>query len=175
MSNALASALLTKDHLTVYGRLFASRMSALPIQNVLVYQMATVPASALDILAEQFHVTGFEAWAYCDTVDKKRELLRTSILLHAKKGTPWSIKKVCEIAGYPGVYFQEGISHYYNGVLNYDGSDTHGSHGWARFKAFIPVADPGSVPDETITLLTNIINEYKPARDYMDALVFVSI
>ena len=169
--NALASNLRSKDHLTVFGRLFAARMDALPVVNTLVYCMETVPETALDALADQFHVTGYEGWKFCTTVDEKRELLKNSIKLHAKKGTPWSIKKACEIAGFPGVYFQEGVGIVYDGTYVYDGSETHGSEGWAKFIAFVPVPNPALVPP---TVGPKLINEYKPVRCELISVEFVT-
>jgi len=173
--NAIASNLLTKYHLTVFGRIFAARMDALPVVNTLVYCMETVPADALDALADQFHVTGYEGYKFCSTEDEKRELLKNSIKLHAKKGTPWSIKKACEIAGFPNVTFQEGVGKYLDGSWVLDGTTTLGSEDWAKFIAFVPVPNPTMVPPTITAKLTKIINEYKPVRCLLDSIVYVSI
>jgi hypothetical protein len=173
MNEPLASNLRTQDHLTVFGRLFAARMAAIPLQNTLVCLAETVPAEALETLAGEYHILGYEGWLFATTEAQKREVLRKAILVHKLKGTPWSIKEACLIAGFPGVYFQEGVDRIYDGTLNYDGSDTYGSEGWARVIAFIPVSNPLSVPGPVQTMLTQIIMEYKPQRCEFEGLTFV--
>jgi len=195
MIRPLASVINSKAHLAVFYDIFSDRLKALDLTVLLMNMFDTCLEGALPLLANQFHVMGVEGWKFCTTTAQKRDLIKSSIAVHKIKGTPYSIKRALEIVGFPGAYFQEGVDRYYNGEINYDGTNTYGSAGWANFRAFVPVEhgittefnDPIStelaeginmegiegVPDEWIVLITAVINEYKPLRCRLTEVVFV--
>lgn len=57
--------------------------------------LAELPPEALDLLAWQLHVEGYEAAV---SVQAKRELVSVSLILHRRKGTPWAVRNALEIA-----------------------------------------------------------------------------
>ena len=61
-----------------FDDLFA-RFQELDLECLLIYLFDKVEESALIHLAEQFHITGNEGWAYCQTTEEKRELNDTEI------------------------------------------------------------------------------------------------
>ncbi|MBQ3059620.1 MAG: phage tail protein I [Desulfovibrio sp.] len=54
-----------------------------------------LPEAALDYLAWQLHVEGYEAAV---SVQAKRELISSSLLLHRRRGTPWAVRHALETA-----------------------------------------------------------------------------
>lgn len=57
--------------------------------------LRALPEQALDLLAWQLHVEGYEAAV---SVQAKRELVQMSLLLHRRRGTPWAVRNALEIA-----------------------------------------------------------------------------
>ena len=76
--------------------------------------LAELPPEALDLLAWQLHVEGYEAAV---NTQAKRELVQMSLLLHRRKGTPWSVKHALQTAfGCPvnlSEWFQYGGKPYF--------------------------------------------------------------
>ena len=54
-----------------------------------------LPEATLDYLAWQLHVEGYEAAV---SVQAKRELISSSLLLHRRRGTPWAVRHALETA-----------------------------------------------------------------------------
>ena len=57
--------------------------------------LSPLPENVLDSLAWQLHVDGYE---YAAGPDVKREMVRNSLLLHRRRGTPWAVRRALEIA-----------------------------------------------------------------------------
>lgn len=172
MDRALASSLCNIPHLSVFYDIVNDRLADMDIRVLLMNMIDTAPVTALPYIARQFGVSGLRGWKFMTTESSKRELLKYSILLGGKSGTPWSIREVLRIAGYPGATFQEGISNLLDGSWYLDGTETLGSEGWAEFRVTIPISNPNQVPPSVIDKITEIINEYKPARSHLRELKF---
>lgn len=69
------------------------RIERLPLDGLLTYLVDTVPAHYLPELVRQFHVAGIEGGLFAVSDDERRRLIRESIALHRKKGTPWAIRR----------------------------------------------------------------------------------
>lgn len=69
------------------------RCSALDLTKLLVYWFDIVDASALPLLAQQFHIMGLEGWDFATTESEKRALLKQAVELHRYKGTPWAVRQ----------------------------------------------------------------------------------
>jgi len=69
------------------------RIEQLPLDGLLTYLIETVPAAFLPELARQLHIMGIEGWRFAETDADRRRLIRESIALHRKKGTPWAIRR----------------------------------------------------------------------------------
>lgn len=57
--------------------------------------LSPLPEDVIDSLAWQLHVDGYE---YAAGPDVKREMVRNSLLLHRRRGTPWAVRRALEIA-----------------------------------------------------------------------------
>lgn len=173
MDRALASALNIRPHLAALYDVVDYRLNSIDLTKMMLYMIDIAPVEALPLLASQFHVSGVEGWKFASTTQMKRNLLKSAIELHRYKGTPYSIKEALSKLGYPGAYFQEGVSDFYDGTHTHDGSTTKGSEGWAKFKAFVPVDDPNNVPADVQAMITAIINEYKPVRCELISIMYI--
>lgn len=69
------------------------RIERLPLDVLLTYLIDTAPAHYLPELVRQFHIGGIEGGLFATTDDERRRLIRESIKLHRKKGTPWAVKR----------------------------------------------------------------------------------
>ena len=142
-------------------------LESLPLQNVLVYYTDTVSEKILDELAIQFDMLDYKGWAFADTIEKKRELIRFAIELRQKKGTPWSIKKALSIAGFDNIEIQKASGILYDGTTVYNGNENYGSGFWANFLVKITMPTGYSVNVSDIQLVTKIVNQYKPHRSVL--------
>lgn len=75
------------------------RLGQIPLDQLLVYLVDNITASALPHLIEQFHVTGWEGGAQAITDEARRELIKRAIELHRYKGTPWAVARALEATG----------------------------------------------------------------------------
>lgn len=72
---------------------------------------------AIDLLAWQFHVDFYDPAL---SLESKRNLVRSSILVHRRKGTPWAVRQVCNDAfGYAEIteWFDYGGEPYHFSIL----------------------------------------------------------
>ena len=131
-----------------------------------VYDINTVPASALFDLADQFTVLGLRGWTLATTASQRRELIKNAIRLHQTAGTPFAIKRAMELVGYPDATIQENPGTFYDGSLQYDGTWTYSG---AQFGAFVVTLDSqqAKLSGELIDLIVGLINEWKNARSYL--------
>lgn len=75
------------------------RIEQLPLDGLLAYLIEAVPAAYLPELARQFHVMGIEGWIFTADDADRRRLIRESIALHRKKGTPWAVRRALDQLG----------------------------------------------------------------------------
>ena len=126
------------------------RLGALDLTPLLVYIIDHVDSSALPHLAWQFHIEG---WELAQTIQEKRNLIKSAIELHRYKGTPYAIKRVFQALGLDAS-LQEWFD--YNG-------DPY------KFKVFVKTI----IQDEdTYRKLIGLINEYKNVRSWLEAIGF---
>ena len=76
-----------------------TRLQDLPVEKLLVYLVDAVDAQLLPELGRQFHLTGLEGWRLANTDEARRRLIKRSIALHRKKGTPWAVKEALRPVG----------------------------------------------------------------------------
>lgn len=79
------------------------RLEGIPLDGLLTYLIDTAPASYLPELARQFHISGLEGWHLATTDEARRALIKRSIAMHRKKGTPWAIHRALTISGIEAV------------------------------------------------------------------------
>lgn len=78
----------------------SERLANLDASQLMVYLIDLVGADLLLPLAEQFHVLGHEGWNAAATDGARRELIKSSIEMHRRKGTPWALKKSLQPLGF---------------------------------------------------------------------------
>jgi phage tail P2-like protein len=76
-----------------------ARIEQLPLDWLLTYLIDTVPSEWLPELGRQFHIMPLEGWQFAQTDAERRRLIRESIKLHRKKGTPWAVKRALSMIG----------------------------------------------------------------------------
>ena len=169
------------------------RMGTLPIDKDLIYLIDRVDAQLLPNLAWQFHLTYFEGWGAARTEPERRRIIRQSIAIHRKKGTPWAIKQALRFLGDIDVRIidrmaqRDAYAPYH--PLRLDGSWTlDGSQRirpieivvgipqiqhWARFFVITPHDD---VLDPSISAaMRKIVDEWKPVRSWPSYLSWLLI
>lgn len=129
-----------------WDSMFSTRFSVWPIDNLLIYLVDTVDASALPAFAYQFDILGYEGWNLCTTDDQRRALIKTAIALKKKKGSVWSVKQALITVGYGDATIDEGV----------DGS-------WAKFRLSVDLGSRALNASE-IDNVVQMVNLYKPQR-----------
>lgn len=76
-----------------------ARLEALPLDGLITYLIDTVPAGFLPELVRQFHIAGIEGGMFAASDADRRRLIRESIALHRRKGTPWAVRRALALAG----------------------------------------------------------------------------
>lgn len=71
----------------------ADRLTGLDLTPLLVYQIDTVPAAAVDELAEQFSLVG-DGWDLAYDDDDRRAMVKRAIEIHRYKGTVWAVRAI---------------------------------------------------------------------------------
>ena len=152
MSDLLLPPPLASDERYQVLGTIAARLSDIDITPVLVYLVDTVDASALPLLADQFHILG-EGWQFARTEADQRQLLKRAIELHRYKGTRWAVQQALETRELSGQ-----ISEWFE----YGGSPYH-------FRVTLDVSNTGIDRDRLIAALT-LIDEFKNVRSFLELL-----
>ncbi len=173
------------------------RLDELDLTPILVYRLDSAPDSALPYLAWQFDMfdprwqlastsgesidalTDIDPLTDVDTLqspsdssgpsdfDTWRVLLTQAIPLHRIHGTPASIRQVLEALGFAGVSFMEGQA-------SWGGSGWPPSQGWAVFRVLVQLGAGQTIGSSDAARVVAAINFFKPARCWLDALIFVA-
>ena len=143
-----------------------SRLQALDLSVLDIYDIDNVAVSALYDLADQFNVLGLRGWLLAGTEQQRRDLIKEAIQLHQTAGTPFAIKRVMTLVGYPNATIEENPGNFYIGEWTYDGTRAYSG---AQFGTFIVTLDPAEskVSGELINLIVALINEWKNARSWL--------
>lgn len=99
MASALTPDLLATDARFAALASASERISALPLDGLLTYLIDTTPAHNLPELAQQFNLSALEGWDLALSDAQRRSLIRRSIALHRKKGTPWALREALKPVG----------------------------------------------------------------------------
>jgi len=86
-------------------------------EALILSRIDELPAEIVDLLAWQFHVDFYDPAL---SLTAKRNLVKSSILVHKRKGTPWAVKQVCNDAfGYAEIieWFDYGGEPYHFSIL----------------------------------------------------------
>ncbi|EKE2600359.1 phage tail protein I [Salmonella enterica] len=146
--------LASDERFSILANIAAERFAQIDLTALLVYLVDIVDASALPLLAGQFHVQGLEGWLFAVNEQEKRELIKQAIELHKYKGTPWAVRRVLEILSLPGTiseWFEYGGKAYF-------------------FKVEIELINQG-MDENLFNNLVDLIHEYKNVRSKLEALI----
>jgi hypothetical protein len=155
MPNILAEGIKQYAHIAAFDRMAEVRSANLDLSVLLVKLIDLTPAALLPFHAEELGVLGYKGWIFADTDLKKRNLLKSALLLHRKAGTGFAIRRALAVIGFPDAVIIEHMpSHYYNGQYYYNGTINYGSYHWANFRVILPLPVGGVNP----TLISNIKN-----------------
>jgi phage tail P2-like protein len=136
------------------NELLTENMQRLDLNTMLVYLIDLVQPSVLPILAEQFSMLEEAAWSVARSDDDRRALIKTAIMLHRYKGTPWAIKQALAVVGIDRITLNE---------------HPDGAH-WAEFDAEIDIVDR-PLSEATYLQITRLIGAYKPVRSRLRKLL----
>ena len=140
-------------NIKTFDEICEERFSNIDLDCLLVSVIDNVPSDALPHLAEQYHITGNEGWLQVLNDNEKRNLIKSSILMHRYKGTKFALKEVfktLDITGEILEWFDYGGEPYY-------------------FKVRLYVSNR-SISEETELKLRALINEYKNERSWLQDL-----
>lgn len=169
MSNLLPNS-VRSDRTNAFDTV-AARLQRLDLSVLGIYDIDNVDASALYDLAGQFNVLGLRGWTLAGTEAERRALIKEAIQLHQTAGTPYAIKRVLALVGYPNATIAENPGNFYDGTLQYTGNTSNNGffYDGAQFRAFVVTLDEteSEVSGPLIDLIVALINEWKNARSYL--------
>jgi phage tail P2-like protein len=132
-----------------------------------LWRPQTCPSGLLPWLAWALSVDEWDA-AWDDVT--RRTIIAESALLHARKGTPWAVRRALELMGYRQVRILEGTGTFYRGEAPHDGSIDYASDlGPYEFDVLLSL---GSVPSPSEQAeIRRRIDYYKNARSHLRYIV----
>ena len=152
----LADSISEVPHLKAFDLLWAQRLSAIEIDQLLVYVIDTVTSTALPYLADQFDVAGEKGYRLATTDEQRRAIIKRAIELKRYIGTVWAVKQAMISVGFGEAQLIEGVD---EGTPEYD---------WAKFRVLADLGNDLGLPDTNgAAELTGLINYYKNARSLL--------
>jgi P2-related tail formation protein len=145
------------------------RLSDLDLSVLNMYDIDNVSSDVLYDLADQLNVLGLRGWKLASTDAQRRALIKDAIYLHQIAGTPFAIKRVLAILGYPEARIIENPGNYYNGEIRADGSRSYSGAEWGEFIVVLSDIE-ASLNQDRIQLILDLINEWKNARSLLTDL-----
>jgi len=168
----VASVIRRSPHLTAFGRVARAELNEIPINSLLMYVVDQVPAEALFYLASQFNVLGWRGWNLAQTEQDRRNLVKSAITMHRKKGTVFAIKEAVRQVGFQEATVVEGIGVDYDGAHNYDGSISYAGGNWATFRVIVAVDGTVAISPALSADIRAMVQEYKAERSTLIDISF---
>ncbi|MDD3938090.1 phage tail protein [Rhodoferax sp.] len=150
------------------------RLGALELEGLLTYLVDTVPSEFLPELGRQFHIMPMEGWQFAVSDDARRELIRTSIALHKKKGTPWALRRILAAAGFGDAsrLTEGGAARVYGGAIFADGSEVYGGQSWAEFAIDMDLGESAVLDVSTPAQVRAIVDAWRPVGRHLMRLAW---
>ena len=125
---------LASDERSIVFDKLTQRFKQLDLSKLMLYLFDITEESALVHLAEQLSLFN-DGWEMAESDDAKRNLLKSAIQIHKRKGTPWAIREVFRMLGLGEIELIEGTgSILYDGAAKYDGTYYYGDDDkWATY------------------------------------------
>jgi phage tail P2-like protein len=158
--NILANSIAGVPHLAAFDAMVNARMNSVELENLLVYVIDTVSASAIPQLARQFDIDGFRGYALATTDAQRRGIIKQAIELKRYMGTVWAIRQAMQLVGYAGADLVEGIN------------TGDPAHDWARFTIHSIIGDTVGIDGASQSDLAKLLREYKPVRSVLEGITY---
>ncbi|MCX4139360.1 phage tail protein I [Paraburkholderia sp. SEWSISQ10-3 4] len=114
-----------------------------------------------------------DGWELAESEDAKRALIKGSLALHRKKGTPWAVREVIRRLGFGEVEIVEGrLARRRDGSITRNGDYVHGrSNAWAEY--IVKLRQP--VTRDQADKLKAMLERYAPARSQLASLDYSAV
>jgi phage tail P2-like protein len=144
-----------------------ARIDLVPNPIRTLWRPHSCPTALLPWLAWSLSVDEWDP-AWSDAT--QRGMLAESALLHARKGTPWAVRRALELMGYSNVEIWERSSYRRDGSYVRDGEITHGGNlGPYEFDVLLHA---GALPTSAkLAEIRRRINTYKNARSHLRQII----
>jgi phage tail P2-like protein len=144
-----------------------ARIGRVPVQLRLLWRPRDCPTALLPWLAWTLSVDEWDpAWSEAT----KRNMLAESALLHARKGTPWAVKRALQLIGYGNVEILEGSTYRRDGTYARGGAINHGGDiGPYEFDVVLNVGGAPSAAQQAE--IRRRVGYYKNARSHLRRIV----
>lgn len=141
----------------------AERISAIPIPITDVWNSDACPESLLPWLAWSLCITDDYGWSLCLNVDQKRALIKQSMSLHRKKGTPWAVQEALKAVGFADARVVDSLPVIrYDGTSSYGGADDYSSGArWAMFNIVIDLGESRPFSADERARIVRTVNAWK--------------
>jgi phage tail P2-like protein len=128
------------------------------------------PADWLPWLAWALAVDG---WELVESEQAKRGLIKGSLALHRKKGTPWSVREVIRRLGFGEVVLVEGrLARRRDGSITRNSDYVHGrANAWAEY--IVKLKQP--ITRDQADKLSAVLARYAPARSRLASLDYMAV
>ncbi|MFD2645146.1 phage tail protein [Pseudomonas japonica] len=169
----LPTALAGDERFALLCELLDETCSSLDINTMLVYLVDLVKPNLLPVLADQFSLIDEAAWLLAESDEARRNLIKSSAMLHRYKGTPWAVREVIRLLGFGEVRIQEGLGNQtHNGSIKRNGSHVHGDpSAWARYRVFLDRV----ITNDQAALLRRLLLSVAPARCRLVSLDYQAV
>lgn len=127
-----------------------------------------VPSRYLQLLGEKWSVLGYDGWSLAESDAGRRSLIKHSVELHRRKGTPWSIREIVRKLGFGEVDLQENLwNHKRDGSIARDGTKYYGDENkWAHYRVILKQP----ITNDQAAMLREVLQQYAPARCVLESL-----
>lgn len=169
----LPPALASDERFTHLADLLDESMAEVDLDAMLVYLVDLVKPNLLPVLADQFSMLDEAAWLLAESVDARRNLIKSAAELHRHKGTPWAIREVIRLLGFGEITLQEGLGNQVrDGSIFRDGAHVHGDPGsWPLYRIFLNQP----VTNDQAALIRRLLLSVAPARCRLVSLDYASV
>lgn len=125
---------LASDERSIVIDKLTRRFSRLDRSKLILYLFDQTEQSAIIHLAEQLSLFG-DGWEMAESEEVQRNLLKSAIQIHKRKGTPWAIREVFRALGLGEIELIEGTGNiFHDGKAWHDGTYFHGDDDkWATY------------------------------------------
>lgn len=153
----------------------SARLQELDLAPLLVYLVDQAPAALLPLLADQFR-TPPVLWALADTEVERRQLVKRSLAINKKKGTPWAIREAIKACGFTDAQITERLTPTLrNGTVRRNRAiQRYGPSAnlWAHYRVLVDLGNSKGLDAGKAALLRQAVEAMAPLRSVLQSLRF---